>query len=128
MKPDFGFDFDYYYIKFPDRTSGDIVEKMLKIIERDKEYDVWTLNEKLEVVQCKGIIKNNESWNYHNNYDNSEDELYVQLNKHKGFVKQWFSLNKRAAVKAQQTNISQLKKLLQKELDRLDKIKIELEE
>lgn len=98
-------------------TRGQLVKDYLKILKDNTEYDAWTLNDKLEVVKCKGIIENNGSWNYHNNYDDSENEMFVIIDKRK--VKKWFSLNKEEVVKIQQENISKWKLILEQELSRL---------
>ncbi len=97
---------------------GKIVEAYLKVLKEKTEYDAWTLNEKLEVVKCKGLIENNGSWNYHNNYDDSENKLYVIIDKKK--INKWFSLNKEDVIKVQQENILKWKNMLQEELSRLE--------
>ena len=104
-----------FYLKTP-QTSGDIVNDYLKVLEENKEYDAWTINERLEVIECKGSIKNNESWNYHNNYDSSENELYV------GTHTKWFSLNKGEVINIQKENISRWKLELEQELLRLENL------
>ncbi len=106
-----------YYLSTPPKC-GKIVEEYLKLLKENSEYDAWTLNDKLEVVACKGLIENNGSWNYHNNYDNSENELYVIIDKQK--MDKWFSLNKEDVIKVQKDNIEKWKNQLQKELLRLD--------
>lgn len=97
---------------------GEIVEDYLKVLKEKAEYDAWTINENLEIVECKGIIESNGSWNYHNNYDDSSLELYVIINKSKR--PSWFSLNKDDVVKIQQENIDKWKILLNNELLRVD--------
>ncbi len=97
-------------------TYGDIVDNYLKVLEENKEYDAWTINEAFEIIECKGSIRNNESWNHHNNYDNSENELYV------GSKTKWFTLNKSEAIKIQSENIQAWKAMLDNELLRLEKI------
>jgi len=108
-----------HYLSTPPKC-GKIVEDYLKVLKEKTEYDAWTLNEKLEVVKCKGIIENNGSWNYHNNYDDSENEMYVIINNQK--IKKWFSLNKEDVIKVQQGNILKWKNVLQEELKRLEVI------
>lgn len=107
------------YLSTPSKY-GKIVENYLKVLKEKTEYDAWTLNDKLEVVKCKGLIENNGSWNYHNNYDDSENEMYVIIDKQK--KNQWFSLNKEDVIKVQQENILKWKNMLQEELSRLEVI------
>ena len=63
------------------------------------------------------MIANDGSWNYHNNYDDSEDVLYVIENKTR--TKQWFSLNKDEVIEVQKENILKWKLILEQELSRL---------
>ena len=69
-----------YHILKPN-PFGKIVKNYLKVLKENTEYPAWTINDKLEVVKCIGMIANDGSWNYHNNYDDSEDVLYVIENK-----------------------------------------------
>ncbi len=101
-------------------TFGKIVEDYLKTLMQDVEYSAWTINDKLEVVECKGIIANNGSYNYHYNYDNSQNELYIVENKL--YIRQWFSLNKQEVIDIQQLNILKWKAILQEELSRIDSL------
>lgn len=112
-----------HYLSTP-KTYGQIVDDYLKVLKVNEEYSAWTINDELEVVSCKGIIENNGSWNYHNNYDDSENELYAAFDGLK--VKQWFTLNKDEAIKIQQENIKKWKLTLNKELNRIDTISCEL--
>ena len=105
-----------YNIDIPSHY-GQIVKDYLKVLTLNKEYDVYSLNDNLEIIRCKGIIKNNESWNYHNNYDDSENELYIIYNKH--IIKKWFSLNREDVEEIQQKNIKNWQNILNKELLRL---------
>lgn len=108
-----------YYISRPP-TFGKIVNDYLKVLREGHQYSAWTLNDKMEVVECKGLVENNCSWNYHNNYDDSENELYVIIENEK--IKQWFSLNKEDVVNIQQENVSKWKLILEQELSRIQEI------
>lgn len=108
-----------HYIILP-RPCGEIVKDYLKVLKEGKEYSAYTLNDDLEVVECKGIILNNGSWNYHNNYDDSENELYVMMYGLR--INKWFSLNKEDVEKAQTENIIQWKLKLADEINRVDKL------
>lgn len=91
--------------------SGEVVEERLKVLETNKVYEGYTLNEKLEIVKVVGCsIENNGNYNYHNNYDNSENVLKVN-----GLTKWW-------TVKE-----SEIKTIQKKHIDEaLDKINEEL--
>ncbi len=105
-----------YHILKPN-PFGKIVKNYLKVLKENTEYPAWTINDKLEVVKCIGMIANDGSWNYHNNYDDSEDVLYVIENKTR--TKQWFSLNKDEVIEVQKENILKWKLILEQELSRL---------
>jgi hypothetical protein len=108
-----------YYLSRPS-THGNIVNDYLKVLKEGTQYNAWTINEKLEVVECKGLIENNGSWNYHNNYDDSENELYVIINNQK--IKQWFSLNKEDVLKIQKENIEKWEAVLKEEISRVQSL------
>lgn len=109
-----------FYLNTP-VTYGDVVINYLKVLEENVLYDAWTITNDLEVIPCKGSIRNNGSWNHHNNYDNSENELYVTLGSLNP-VKQWFSLNKTDVLKTQTENIEKWLDILNKEQSRLNDI------
>lgn len=108
-----------HYLSTP-LTYGEIVKNYLKVLQENKPYPAWTLNDNLEVIECKGLIKNNGSYNYHNNYDDSENELYIIDRSTK--LKKWFSLNKEEVVKVQRENIAKWRECLEAELLRLESI------
>lgn len=111
-----------FNIKLP-INRGKIVEDYLKVLKENTKYSAWTINDDLEVVPCDGIIRNNESWNYHNNYDNSESELYVVIgDRNRTYLNRWFSLNKDEVIKVQQENIINYKNMLYNEILRLDEL------
>lgn len=105
------------YVRLP-YTSGEIVTKYLQVLDADVEYDAWTIDDSLEIVKCKGIIKNNESWNYHNNYDDSKEELYVKISG-QAVSKRWFTLNLKEAVEVLKPMLTEWKNLLEIELERV---------
>lgn len=111
-----------YDIKLPS-TVGKIVNLYLKTLEKNVKYEAFTIDDKLNVIECKGIIENNENYNFHNNYDNSENELYV-IDSHNRKTKKWFTLDKKEAVKIQMENIEMYKVLLLDELLRINKLLI----
>lgn len=101
---------------------GQIVKDYLKVLNVDTEYPAYSLNEKLEIIECKGVISNNESWNYHKDCDDSENELYVVIGKVR--TAKWFTLNKEDAVRVQKENIEKWRAILVDELSRLDTITV----
>lgn len=108
-----------HYLNLP-YDSGEIVKDYKKILQTKVWYKAWTINDSLEIVECEGSIQNNNSWNYHNNYDDSEDELYIKKNNH--IINKWFTFNKDEIVKIQKENIEAWKKVLTDELLRLTEI------
>ena len=106
-----------YSIKLPS-TSGQIVSDYLKVLKENEGYPAWTLANDLSLLSCTGIIKNNDSYNYHNNYDDSENELFV-ISGHM-HEKRWFSLNKEEVIKVQKENLLKWKTNLEGEIKRLD--------
>lgn len=65
----------------PRWTKTEAIE-YLKIFKENEEYDAFSLDDNFNIIKGKGIIKNNNSYNYHNNYDDSENELYFTYTKH----------------------------------------------
>lgn len=109
-----------FYEKLP-RRDGDIVKEYLKTMEENKLYDAFTINNDLEIVECKGVIRNNGSYNYHNNYDDSDNELYIKSNNNScKYDSKWFTLNKEEAIKIQQEHLAKWKEILTNENNRLD--------
>lgn len=77
----------------------------------------WTIKDNLELIPCEGKIATNDHWNYHHNYDNSENVLWI------GNEQRWFTTNKELALEIQNFNIETYNALLKKELKRLKKLK-----
>lgn len=72
------------YLRIPSHYED--VEKIKSVIG-ESIVDGFSLSENGEILKGKCKIASNESYNYHNNYDDSEDVLYFN-NK-----KQWFTLS-----------------------------------
>lgn len=102
---------------------GDIVKKYLKTCYVDTVYNVYTINDNLEVIKVMGMIRNNGSWNYHNNYNDSSNELQI-INENGSYTPKWFTFYEKEAIKIQKELISEWKQLLDAELLRLESIKI----
>lgn len=100
---------------------GEIIKTFLKVIELNKEYDAVTIDDDLNVVNCKGSISSDGSWNYHNNYDDSENVMYVKFES--GYkIQRWFSFAKQEVINIQQANIIKWKEVLNAELKRLEEL------
>ena len=110
-----------HYLKIP-YCRGEIVSTYLKVLKENVQYEAWTIEDNMEVVRCMGIIKNNGSWNYHNNYDNSENELYVVIEK--TIQARWFSLNRDEAITVQRNNIIKWESIINEEKNRLRHVKL----
>ena len=105
-----------HIIKLP-FSSGQEVVNFLKSHKINIEYDAYTINNRSEIINCKGIIENNGSWHPHHNYDNSEDEMYVIIN---GKLKnQWFSVDIENVKSVLKENVDNWKLILEEELKRL---------
>lgn len=93
---------------------GEVVKERLKVLELDKKHEGFTLNEKLEIVKVECSIENDGSWNYHNNYDDSENVLKV------GSVSKWWTLSETEIKQIQKEHLDNSIKLLTDEIDRLN--------
>ncbi len=106
------------------QTTGPIIEQYLKVLSTNTPYTAYTLDDDLNVITCNGIIENNKRYNYHNNYDNSELELFIiKANGKK--INRWFSLNKNEVIQQQLLNINNWRARLEKELTRLQTISLQ---
>ena len=74
------------------KTYGDIIKAYLVIFKENEKYEAYTIDYDLKILKGHGIIKNNNIWNYHNGYDNSELELYfIEESGH--VVKRWWTIS-----------------------------------
>lgn len=87
---------DIWYIKVPSNYEN--IEELSKLIGKSKvkSYSIDLTNN--EIVEGEGWIANNDSYNYHNNYDDSEDCMWFN-NK-----QQWFTLNYERVLEIQKEN------------------------
>lgn len=72
----------------------------LKVLLTKTEYVGYSVDNEFNVIEGKGTIENNGSYNYHNNYDDSEDTLYftwVNQCGNKERMQRWWTLNKSEA-------------------------------
>ena len=96
-----------------------------KVLEVDTEYKCYFINDKLEIQEGYGYISNNGSYNYHNNYDTSENILYVKGQESKGVLDRnpkWWSLSLEKAKQKQRQLISISKTSYEIKLENLKKI------
>jgi hypothetical protein len=104
----YNLDLPYHY--------GEIVNERLKVLDLNKKYDGFTLNENLEIVKRICSIESDGSWNYHNNYDNSENVLKI------GSICKWWTLSEVEIKKVQKEHLDKAIKLLTEEIERLKSI------
>ena len=101
-----------YELKLP-YHYGEVVSERLKVLELDEKYKAYTLNEKLEIEELYCSIENNGNWNYHNNYDSSENVLKV------GDINKWWTLNKTEIEQIQREHIDRAINFLTQEINKL---------
>ena len=92
---------------------GKNTEERLKNFNLDTKYDGYTLNDELEIVKCECSIENDGMWNYHNNYDSSQNVLKV------GDEHKWWTPNKKEIKKIQKKHLKKALKVLSCEVKRL---------
>lgn len=102
------------------QPDGKIVDDYKKVLQVDEEYNAYTINKDCEIVKCKGLISNNGAWNYHNNYDTSEDELYVKFMGSNHKKEQWWTLSEKEALEKQKEVIAFEKEKLNKKVAKLE--------
>lgn len=107
----------YLYLE-GDPPSKEIIKDHLKVLELGTWYDVFTITNDFKVISTKGAIQNNGSWNYHNNYDDSENEMYVKINGNA--LSRRFFLKEKEARKVQEYNIQKWKVKLEAEIERVN--------
>jgi len=114
---------EYLHLPYP---SGEIVDRYLAVLQENVEYPAFTIDSNLNVIECVGIIKKNGSYNYHNNYDDSSNELYClvgnEFNNVRSEYNQWFSLNKNEVIELQKKLIVKWKSVLERELKRINEL------
>ncbi len=111
-----------YYVVLPSRR-GEIVENYLKVLIPEKGYEAWTLNDDLTISKVIGWIKNNGAWNYHNNYDESEFELYIKRgDNYLAYEERWFSINQEEVIKIQKENITRIVSELNEEITQINNL------
>lgn len=112
-----------YKVSLP-RPCGEIVEKYKTIFNVDEEYTAYSINDKLEVVKGKGVIQNNDRYNYHKNEDISEDELYFKFTS-TTITNRWWTPSKKEAIEKQKELIDENIKHHEEIIVALEKLKID---
>lgn len=87
---------DIWNVSIP--SSYENVEELKKLIgsSKVKAYSINTRDN--SIIEGEGWIASNESYNYHNNYDDSEDVMWFTNSK------QWFTLNYEKVLEVQKEN------------------------
>jgi len=90
------------YLKRPSNYEG--IEELKKLIGKSKVRAFSIDLDTNDIVEGWGWIASNESYNYHNNYDDSEDCMWFNV-KETGFGnQQWFTLNYERVLEIQKEN------------------------
>lgn len=116
-------------VELPWRTDSEI-KKMLNVIDQDQLIKGYTLDDSLNVVQVWCSIENDGRYNYHNNYDSSEPEMYVYMcdvdleekDRKRYRHERWWTLSLEKIRMIQKENIQQHMKVLQSELGKLENL------
>lgn len=99
-----------------------LAKEYLKILEPNVEYKCYYINDNLEIIQGKGIIKNDGLYNYHKNEDISNDTLYVIGYEYKNKPK-WWSLSLDKAKQKQSQLIALKLAMLNKQIEKTENVK-----
>lgn len=98
-------------LKIPYSSDEKEIFKMKELIGKSV-VDAYSIDrETYKIVKGKGSIQNNGSYNYHNNYDDSKDEMFFD-NK-----TQWFTLNEGRVKEVYNQNASIIRKMLEEKLE-----------
>ncbi len=102
---------DIWKLRIPSYYKG--LEDLQKVIGKSsvKAYSIDEQNN--EIVEGHGSIKSNESYNYHNNYDNSKDCMWFNSEQ------KWFTLNYEEVLEVQRLNNIIIKDTLEPILEKV---------
>lgn len=98
------------------------VEKYLGHLKEKEKYNAYSISDDYELIFGKGYIDSNNSWNYHNNYDDSENTLWFEwTNKHKTLLKQekWWTLSESEAKEELNKRVEDQIKIWETQIDKL---------
>ena len=93
------------------------VDKIKEEFKVGDPIKAFTLNDKFEIIECQGVIESDGSWNYHNNYDDSQDTMYCIIDGIQSI--RWFTPKKEIIRLVQKENINSWKDMLRKEAKRV---------
>ena len=94
-------------------------------MDRNVVYDAFTLNNNLEVVECKGIVAIN---NGYDRRDSGVKELQI-ITEPNCYLSKWFSLNREDVVKVQKENIKECNTHMTSIInEKLNELNLQLEE
>lgn len=96
-----------------------IAEVYENIFELNVHYKAFSIDEDFNIIEGIGIIRNNKSWNYHNNYDNSYNDLYFLYKNVER--QQWWAIDLKEVNAVLQQEISRVKSILLQKIKDLDK-------
>ena len=61
------------------RVTDELIKTYSSIYKENEKVKAYSINEDtLEIVEGEGYIASDESYNYHNNYDDSENTLWFE--------------------------------------------------
>jgi len=98
-------------------------QKYLKLLREDEVYDGYYLGDNLEILKAKCTISNDGSYNYHNNYDDSQPTLYIILDERGTKIERWWTLSENEIKEKQSYVIEGRIKDLKKQINFLESIK-----
>lgn len=104
------------YLRKPSNYEG--VEELKKLIGKSKVKAFSIDLDTNDVVEGWGWIASDESYNYHNNYDDSKDCMWFTV-KESGFGKKWwFTLNYDRVLEIQKENNLKIVEVLEPVLNK----------
>lgn len=98
------------YLKIP---SPYIDVEAVKAVIGKSSVKAYSLSENCEIIEGIGKIGNNGRYNYHNNYDTSQDAMFFNG------VEKWFTLSESRIKEVYDENVEVIRKELTKILDKL---------
>ena len=100
--------------------SDELTKKYLTLFQANEQYDAYTLDESFNIVKVKGSIENNESYNYHNNYDDSRDSLYFRIDEKASRLNKYWTVSYKEIKELQKLEIDKALKEINDEVEKLN--------
>ena len=109
-----------FTIETPHKADSAIIDLYLKIYDKKQEIVAYAISDDLKLIEGLGKIDTDNSWDYHNNYDDSKDVLFFKtvdknFNTNKWHEKRW-SPNKQKAIDVLVEQHKLYAKFLEKEI------------